>query len=170
MPGNKLSVRDAQRLKGRCFLINIKAIFTTSWPNCKTKHKVPHSGQSPEFHSPNMKNITHITSLTRSGTCSLDLVDGKRWGPWTIYINWSSICSLSKEEHGSTFSHFRVGIMGVTCETEQASRGAGSASSGSLMEAQWEKYTFIPDKTTSKRGDSADFEWRVMEFHFLSCV
>lgn len=117
------TVRDAQRLKGRCFLINIKGAFTTSWSISKTKHEVPRSGHAPEFHSPNMKNITHITSLTTSGTCSLDLVGGNRWGPWTIYINWSSICSFNKEERGSTFSHFRVGVMGVPCETEQASGG-----------------------------------------------
>lgn len=104
MPGNKLSVRDAPRLKGRCFLINIKAVFTTSWPNCKTKHEVPHSGHSPEFHSPNMKNITHTTSLTRSGTCSLDLVGGKRRGPRTNNINWSSYLLL---EQGRTWLYLQ---------------------------------------------------------------
>lgn len=99
MPGNNLSVWDAQRLKGRCFLIDIKAVFTTSWSNSKTKHEVwwVCSGHAPELHSPNMKNITHITSLTRPGTCSPDPVGGKRWGPWTTCIDWSSIRSLSKE-------------------------------------------------------------------------
>lgn len=113
-------VWDAQRHKGRCFLINIKAEFTTSWSNSKTKHKVPHSGHSyTRVHPPNMKNISHITSLTKSGTCSPDLVGGKRWGPWKMDMDWSSICSLSKEESGSTFSHSRVGIISVTCKTEQ---------------------------------------------------
>lgn len=111
---------DAQRLKGRCFLINIKAVFTTSWSSSKTKHEVPHSGHTPEFHSPNMKNITHITSLTRSGMFSVFL---KRRGPWTMYIDWSSIYSLSKEKCGSASSHFRVDITSATCESEQASRG-----------------------------------------------
>lgn len=120
MPGNKLSVWDAQRLKGRCFLNNIKAVFTTSWSDSKAKHEIPHSGHIPGFHSPNLKNITHIPSLTRSGMFSLFL---KRWGPWTMYIDWSSICSLSKEEHGSTSSYFRVDIISVTCETKQAYRG-----------------------------------------------
>lgn len=31
----------------------------------------------------------------------------------------SSICSLSKEERGSKFSHSRVGVICATCETEQ---------------------------------------------------
>lgn len=56
MPGNKQSVWDARRVKSRRLLSDIKALFTTSWSNSKTKHGVPYSSHAQEFHSPVIKN------------------------------------------------------------------------------------------------------------------
>lgn len=68
----------------------------------------------------------------------------------TIYIDSKGTCSSSKEEHGSTFSHFRSYTVGITSETKQDSRGAGPASNSSIMGANSEKYIFIRDSNFGK--------------------
>lgn len=82
-------------------------------------------------------------------------------------VHWLEQYLLPEQgEPGSSFSHFRVDSISVTCGIEQASRESRSGSKGSLMETQW----VIPDKTTRKWGGSAEFEWGGMELRFLNSV